>query len=71
MKSMEQIQRELLAKARWDGGWPRAVHVGLGCVALAHSQEEYDRIKRGDRIAWCVSLAIALAAIPLIVAIAT
>lgn len=46
MKSMKKMQDEILSQARWDGGYPKAVHMGLGIIALAHSKEEEERMNR-------------------------
>ena len=52
MKSMEQMQNEILRKARWDGGWPRAVHMGMGIIALAKDKANYDRLQAENLWAW-------------------
>lgn len=41
MKSLKQMQCEILERARWDGGYPRAVVMGMGCIALAYTPEEF------------------------------
>ena len=46
MKSTEQLQSEMLKKARFDGGFPRAVIVGPGIIALAKNDGEYERLRR-------------------------
>lgn len=50
MKSMAQMQAEMLAKARWDGGYPRAVCLFPGIVAFAHNEEEWNRYNRENEI---------------------
>lgn len=74
MKSMKQMQSEILGKARWDGGWPRAVHVGMGVVALAKDQEHYNALVKSSMRAniWGVVIGIAasLAAVALAIAFA-
>ena len=61
MKSMEQMQDEMLAKCRFDGSFPKPVIMGLGCLALANNQEEYDRLcAEADRLntfmAWSMAV---------------
>ncbi len=58
MKSMKQMQDEMIAKARWDGGYPRAVCLFPGIVALAHSEEEYQRLRTQDARAFLWALCI-------------
>lgn len=48
MKSMAQMQAEMLARARWDGGYPKAVHMFPGLIAMAHSEEEERRLRRSN-----------------------
>jgi hypothetical protein len=49
MKSIEQMQMDVLRKARWDGGYPRAVYIFPSGVKLAHTPEEFERDKRFSR----------------------
>jgi hypothetical protein len=60
MKSMHQLQSELLSKARWDGGYPKAVHMGMGTIALANSAEEEREMRRGTVIAHLVGIPLGL-----------
>ena len=46
MKSMAQMQNEMIAKADFTGGYPRAVHIGMGIIALAHDKKEFDELQR-------------------------
>ena len=46
MKSMKKIQSEMLAKAVWDGAYPKAIHMGLGIIALADNAEEEYKLKK-------------------------
>ncbi len=46
MKSMVQMQSEMLAKCKFDGSFPRPVVLPLGILALARNQEEYDSLNR-------------------------
>lgn len=46
MKSMRQMQDEMLAKARFDGGYPRVVLMPFGIVALANNEEEYEALRK-------------------------
>lgn len=50
MKSMEQMQSEMLAQARWDGGYPRAVCLFPGIVALAHDEKQWNQLNRQNEI---------------------
>ncbi len=50
MKSMAQMQNEMIAKADFTGGYPRVVHVGMGIIALAHDKQEFDRLQRDGLI---------------------
>ena len=54
MKSMEQMQAEMLSKARFDGGYPKPVIMGMGVLALAKDEEEYKRLTRESEIAHLV-----------------
>jgi len=56
MKSMKQIQSEMLAKARWDGGYPKAIACLPGIIRLAYSKEEEDEIRKDELFAICFSL---------------
>ncbi len=58
MKSVKQMQDEMIAKARWDGGFPRAVCLFPGIVALAHTEEEYRRLRTQDARAFLWALCI-------------
>lgn len=60
MKSMQSMQEEIFSKARFDGGWPRAVLVGVGCVALAHNQKEYDSLRRDNAVGWIVGAVLSI-----------
>lgn len=44
LKSMSQMHDEMLKKCRFDGSFPKPVIMGLGCVALAYDQVQYDRL---------------------------
>lgn len=46
MKSMGQMQNEMMAKADFSGGYPRVVHMGMGIIALAHTKKEFDELQR-------------------------
>ncbi len=46
MQSMNQMQEKMLKQARWDGGWPRAVYMIPGLVALARNEEELQNLQR-------------------------
>lgn len=37
---MKQMQDAAISKARWDGGYPKAVNMGLGVIALAKDDTE-------------------------------
>jgi hypothetical protein len=50
MKSMRQMREELLAQARWDGGYPKAIFMACGVVALARNAEEEAKFKRENEI---------------------
>lgn len=50
MKSMVQMQNEMIAKADFTGGYPRVVHVGMGIIAIAHNKKELDRLQRDGLI---------------------
>jgi hypothetical protein len=46
MKTMKQLQDEVISQARFDGGWPRVVMHITGAVQLCHDQAAYDRARR-------------------------
>jgi hypothetical protein len=50
MQTMEQMQNEMLKKARWDGGYPKAIHVGLGIIALAHNEDDEKRLRKNAMV---------------------
>ena len=54
MKSTAQMQSEMLKKARFDGGFPRAVIVGPGIIALAKNEEQYKRLRRHGAISHAI-----------------
>ena len=56
MKSMAQMQAEMLAKARFDGGWPRVVQHFGGALQLCHNQDEYDRARRFVKVEILIAL---------------
>lgn len=56
LKSMTQMQAEMLAKARFDGGWPRVVHHFGGVLQLCHDQEEYERARRSVKVEILIAL---------------
>lgn len=43
MKTLKQMQDELIAQAKWDGGWHRLVIMGPGVIKLCRNQKDYDR----------------------------
>ena len=50
MKSMAQMQNEMLKKSDFTGGYPRIVHVGMGIIALANNKDEMDKLQRDNFI---------------------
>ena len=46
MKTMQQMQGEMLTKARFDGGYPRPVVLPLGILVLAKDEQEFNRLMR-------------------------
>jgi hypothetical protein len=42
--NMVKMGEKILEKARWDGGWPCAVCVGMGNVVLVNHQKHYDQV---------------------------
>lgn len=55
MKSMKQMQDEMLAKCRFDGSYPRPIHMGMGIIALAHDEEqERLLLKSNETLLWVV-----------------
>jgi hypothetical protein len=67
MKSMQQMQQEMLIKARWDGGYPRVVMMPLGVIALARDEAEYIELIDHSELAinvFCVGLLV-MCGIPL------
>lgn len=53
---MKQMQEEIIAKARWDGGYPKAIIVGIGFVRLVRSPEEEREAYRVDRWCWIIGI---------------
>ncbi len=50
MKTMAQMQSEMIAKAKFDGGYPRAVIMPIGIIALANNEDEFNKLKRESEI---------------------
>jgi hypothetical protein len=46
MKTMQQMQSEIISKARWDGGYPKAMHMGLGVIALARDEQHERELRK-------------------------
>ena len=60
LKSMRKTQEEMISQANFNGGWPRVMVVGLGCVALARNQDEYGSLQRANAVGWIVSAGMAI-----------
>lgn len=55
--NMVKMGEKILEKARWDGGWPRAVCMGMGNIVLAKDQEHYDQlVNKIDRVIIFISV---------------
>jgi hypothetical protein len=52
MKTMREVQEKILSKARWDGGWPRAVHMGMGIIALAKDESDLKSLRRQRNLSY-------------------
>lgn len=50
MKSIRQMQKEMLSKAKFDGTYPKAVIMGLGVIALAYNDDEYKRLTKSSNL---------------------
>jgi len=50
VKSMEQMQSEMLSHARWDGGYPRPVCMFPGIVALAYDEKQWKELNRANMV---------------------
>lgn len=50
LKTMQQMQDEMLKKARFDGGYPRPVIMPIGVLALAKNEKQYKEMKRFSQI---------------------
>lgn len=50
MKTMIQMQDEMLAKCKFDGSYPKPVILPLGVLALAHNKEQEDELLRQSDI---------------------
>lgn len=61
MKSMQKMQAEMLGKARWDGGYPKVIYMGMGMIALARSEAEEKQLKR-DAMR-CMAIGVATGAV--------
>lgn len=46
MKTMKQMQDEMLKKARFDGGYPKPVIMPIGVIALAKNEEQYQKLQQ-------------------------
>jgi len=46
VKSMKTMQDGILSKAKFDGTYPKIVHMGMGIIALAKNQDDFDRLSR-------------------------
>ena len=60
MKSMEQMQEEMLSRCYKKGGWPKPVHMGLGIMALAFNQDQYEELKKSAVSSMITGLALAV-----------
>ena len=60
MKSIEQMHNEILIRANFDGGWPRAVIVGPGIIALAKNKYEYERLCKSSAFATLAGVILGL-----------
>lgn len=49
MKSMKQMQAEMFAKARFDGGYPRIVVYPMGVVRLVNNESDWNAAMRECR----------------------
>ena len=54
MKTMQQMQNEMLKEARFDGGYPRPVVLPFGILALAKNEEEWNDLMRQSDITHAV-----------------
>lgn len=63
MKTMQKMKKEMLKKARFDGGYPRPVVLPFGVLALANNEQEFNRLMRESNIGHallCVGLVVAV-----------
>lgn len=46
MKTMQQMQSQLLAQAKFDGTYPKPVVLPFGILALAKNEKEFTKLTR-------------------------
>lgn len=61
MKTMTQMQAELLEKATWDGSYPKAVHMIPGIIVLARNAEHEERLMRSNLRGLIIGITFAVA----------
>jgi len=44
MDSMRDIQERMMKGCRWDGGYPKVIHVGMGIICRVDSKAEEDAV---------------------------
>lgn len=65
MKSMRETQAEMLRGCRWDGGYPKVMHMGLGIIAVARDAEEESQLQATLDDDWKIWLGSLLVCLPL------
>ena len=68
--STEQAQEKVFRSARTDGGYPRLVMYPFGIVALAHNEEEWERMEKKSRDAHifaAVALGITMVVVTIVI----
>lgn len=56
MRTMAEMQADILRRARFDGGYPKVIHMGMGTICLARSKEHEARIRREIIRGWVFAI---------------
>lgn len=66
MKTVEQMQDDILRATKWDGGYPKAVALLGGVVCLVRSAEQEAAMRRADLHVLFCALALAVTLLPVV-----
>jgi hypothetical protein len=66
---MKQMQDEMLRQCKFDGSFPKPVIMGMGIMALARNQKEYDELTKHSHFAH-IFMGVCLVILGLVVVVA-